>query len=326
MVLDEWSWLEALHGVVDEAQSALFIHAIQPLVLAVGQGGFLVEAYNGTLWLIAGLVQVALLVLVLGPLQRWRPVQPVADPANIRVDIIYTLVYRLGLFKLFFFFALDPWVHQMLGALRLLGIPSVEIDQLVPGLTDQAWASFLIYLVVLDAVHYLVHRAQHHFSAWWALHALHHSQRDLSMWSDNRNHLLDSVLEGLVLAVVAYLIGVPAGQFVLLVSLSQLFESLQHANVRLSFGYVGERLLISPRFHRLHHSIGLGHESAGKSTLGGHNFGVLFPWWDMLLGTACFDDRYDPTGIRDQIEEGRDYGQGFWDQQWRGLLRLVGRG
>src|SRR6218665_1810214 len=63
---------------------------------------------------------------------------------------------------------------------------------------------------------------------------------------------------------------------------------------------------------------------------GGHNFGVLLPWWDMLMGSANFELRYDPTGVRDQIEPGpdgqlRDYGQGFCAQQWRGVLRLLGR-
>ncbi|MFX8199616.1 hypothetical protein ABTL12_20340, partial [Acinetobacter baumannii] len=79
------------------------------------------------------------------------------------------------------------------------------------------------------------------------------------------------------------------------------------------------------RFHRRHHSIGIGHESAGRGTLGGHNFGVLLPWWDLLFGTADFEPRFDATGVRDQLPEegGRDYGQGFWRQQWLGLSRLA---
>jgi sterol desaturase/sphingolipid hydroxylase (fatty acid hydroxylase superfamily) len=105
----------------------------------------------------------------------------------------------------------------------------------------------------------------------------------------------------------------------------QLCENLQHANVRLWFGAVGERLLVSPRFHRLHHSIGIGHESHGRETLGGCNFGVLLPWWDMLFGTANFALRFDATGVRDQVEQGVDYGQGFWAQQWLGLRRMLGR-
>jgi sterol desaturase/sphingolipid hydroxylase (fatty acid hydroxylase superfamily) len=71
--------------------------------------------------------------------------------------------------------------------------------------------------------------------------------------------------------------------------------------------------------------VGIGHETAGKHTLGGYNFGVLLPWWDMLFGTANFERRFDATGVRDQVEQGRHYGAGFWAQQWLGLKRLVGR-
>jgi hypothetical protein len=45
----------------------------------------------------------------------------------------------------------------------------------------------------------------------------------------------------------------------------------------------------------------------------------------MLFQTADFSDRYDPTGVRDQIEEGRDYGHGFGAQQKLGLMRLLKR-
>ena len=52
---------------------------------------------------------------------------------------------------------------------------------------------------------------------------------------------------------------------------------------------------------------------------------MLLPWWDMLFGTANFEKRFDATGVRDQVEQGRDYGRSFWTQQLQGLLRLVGR-
>ena len=151
----------------------------------------------------------------------------------------------------------------------------------------------------------------------------------MTVWSDNRNHLLDDMLRDSLLVLVAQAIGVAPGQFVAIVAFTQMSESFQHANLRLWFGPIGERLWVSPRFHRLHHAIGIGHESAHQM-LGGHNFGVLLPWWDMLFGTANFEHRYDPTGVRDQVEAGpdgqvRDYGDGFWSQQWLGLLRLAGR-
>ena len=135
------------------------------------------------------------------------------------------------------------------------------------------------------------------------------------------------VINDVIIVLVAQLIGVAPGQFVALVAFTQLSESFQHANLRLSFGRVGEYLWVSPRFHRVHHSIGIGHESLKneQTVLGGHNFGVLLPWWDVLFGTANFQERYDPTGIRDQVEANRDYGRGFWSQQWVGLKRLFGR-
>ena len=312
-------------------QGWFFETAVQPLVYAVGLGGWTEDAFDATGWLLVGLIQILVLVAVIGPLQRWRSVEPVADRHAIRIDMLYTLIHRLGLFRLAIFFTLQPFFDDAMGALRTAGWGTFHLDEVWPGVTDIPWVAFAIYLVVLDFVGYWIHRGQHQFNWWWGLHSLHHSQRQMTMWSDDRNHLLDDIIHDALIVIVAQLIGVAPGQFIAFVAFTQLSESLQHANLRLSFGAIGERLWISPRFHRLHHSIGLGHESKGASTLGGHNFGVLLPWWDMLFRTANFEDRYDPTGIRDQVEpraDGRvrDYGRGFWAQQWLGLKRMVGRG
>ena len=319
--------MDWITGIFATAQGWLFETLVQPVLFALDMGSLFEDAYVATAWFMLGVIQIIILLAVIGPLQRWRPVDGRPSPserAGIRTDILYTLIHRLGLFKLALFFTLGPWFDEILGALRTAGYGTFHLDQLWPGVTDQGVVSLLIYLVVFDFVAYLTHRAQHQFEWWWRLHSLHHSQRQMTMWSDNRNHLLDSILMDSIVVVVAQLIGVASDQFIVIVALTQLSESFQHANLRLWFGRVGERLWVSPRFHRLHHSIGIGHESQG-TTLGGHNFGVLLPWWDMLFGTANFEQRYDATGIRDQVEKNRDYGQGFWVQQWLGLKRLVGR-
>jgi sterol desaturase/sphingolipid hydroxylase (fatty acid hydroxylase superfamily) len=316
--------MDTLMDAFLNAQQWLFETLVEPLTFAVGLGHRLEDAFDATGWLLVGLLQLVVLVAVIGPLQRWRPVQAITDRATVRTDILYTLIHRLGLFRLVLFFTLTPLLDDFFGMLRVWGLGTLHLDDMWPGVTDQAVVNLLLYLLLFDFVDYWVHRAQHQFEWWWQLHALHHAQRQMTMWSDNRNHLLDDVLRDLILVTVAMLVGVAPGQFVAIVALTQLSESLQHANVRLWFGRWGERLWISPRFHRMHHSIGIGHESPGQ-VLGGCNFGVLLPWWDMLFGTANFALRYDPTGVRDQVEQGRDYGQGFWSQQWRGVLRLFGR-
>ena len=306
------------------AQQGLFEAVLQPLLFHLGLGNLLEDGYLATGWLLAGVLQIVVLVAVIRTLERWRPVEPVTDRAGVRVDIVYTLIHRLGLFRVLLFFALDPLWDALVGELRMQGLPTFSLDNLWPGVTDIGWVSILLYLLLFDAVDYALHRGQHRFNWWWQLHALHHSQRQMTMWSDNRNHLLDDVLRDSAFVVVALLVGIPPGQFVAVVVLTQLMESLSHANVRLSFGAVLGRCFVSPRFHRLHHAVGMGHESAGKGGLGGHNFAVLFPVWDLLFGTARFDDQYEPTGIHDQLQ-GRDYGRGFWAQQWLGLRRLAGR-
>jgi sterol desaturase/sphingolipid hydroxylase (fatty acid hydroxylase superfamily) len=349
--------MDFISDIFSVAQQWLFESLIQPIAFELGQGGFVQEAFNGTAWLLVGLLQIAVLVLVFGPLQRWRPVEPISDKATIRVDMLYTVIHRLGIFKLAMFFTLEPLFDDFFGQLRVLGVGTFHLDQLWAGVTDIAVVSFIIYLVVFDFAGYWLHRGQHHLEWWWKLHSLHHSQRQMTMWSDNRNHLLDDVLIDSLLVIVAQIIGVAPSQFIAIVAVTQLSESFQHANLKLWFGHVLERLWVSPRFHRLHHSIGIGHEtiimkkqfpaephqvdkgklatvggsaareasSTGVTVLGGHNFGVLFPWWDMLFGTANFELRYDATGVRDQVEHGRNYGTGFWSQQWLGLKRMAGK-
>ena len=114
------------------------------------------------------------------------------------------------------------------------------------------------------------------------------------------------------------------GQFIAIVAFTQLSESLQHANLRLGFGAHRRAALDQPALSpRCTTASASGTKRAGRGTLGGHNFGVLLPWWDMLFRTVNFEERYDPTGIRDQVEPDasgrvRDYGRGFWAQQWLG--------
>lgn len=317
--------IDWISNAFDAVQLALYESVIQPLAFRLGFGNLLEDAFDATGWLLWGLIQVAVLVVGIRLLERRWPVEPVTDRGAVRTDVVYTLIHRLGLVRLVMFFAVQPAWDAVAGQLRLAGLPTWQLDALWPGVTDVPWVSLAMYLVVFDFVGYWLHRWQHQFNWWWALHSLHHSQRQMTMWSDDRNHLLDDVLVATTFALLARLIGVEPGQFVAITVVTQLLQSLQHANARISFGAVGERLLISPRFHRRHHSIGIGHESAGRGTLGGHNFGVLLPWWDLLFGTADFEPRFDATGVRDQLpdEGARDYGLGFWRQQWLGLTRLV---
>ena len=305
--------------------SWLFMTVVEPLLFRFDGAGVMEQAYDGTEFFLLGLLQIGVLYAVLRPLESWRPAERWPHRREVGVDVLYTFLHRLGLFSLALFFFLDPAVDDVAARLRLEGVSNINLDDLWPGVTSIPLVAFGLYLVALDFANYWVHRAQHRFRWWWALHALHHSQRQMSLWTDDRNHLLDDLLRDAIFALIAVLIGVQPGQFVLLLIATRCIETLQHANLRLSFGRWGERLLVSPRFHRRHHAIGDGHEGVYR----GCNFAVLFPIWDVLFRTGNFEPGYPATGIRDQLDDGggagRDYGRGFWAQQWLGLRRLVDR-
>ncbi|MBS0307828.1 MAG: sterol desaturase family protein [Proteobacteria bacterium] len=310
-----------------QVQGWLFEAVVQPIVFHAGLGAFAEEAFEGTEWFLIGVCEIVLLFLLLRPLEALIPVHVITDRRARWNDFLYTVIHRLGAFSIAIFFLLNPLVDRVTAELHLHGIEPFNLENLWPGVTDIALVSFLLYLLVLDFFDYWYHRAEHQFNWWWGLHSLHHSQRNMNLWSDDRNHLLDDLLRDMYLAVIALAIGVEPGQYVLLVAASRVLQSLQHANVRVHFGALGERLLVSPRYHRLHHAIGIGHESSGAGSLGGHNFAVLFPVWDMVFRTARFESGFAQTGVRDQLPppqgQARDYGKGFWRQQWLGLQRMV---
>ena len=307
----------------DVMQLWLFESVVQPALVMLGASRLLEDAYDATMWLLIGLLELVFMVVVFGALERLRPVEVVTDRHQVRIDMIYTLIHRLGLFRLVLYFTLLPLSLSVIGWLHVQGISFVPVDQIWPGVTDRAWVSLIIYLLIFDFVDYLYHRAQHRWSRFWALHAVHHSQRQMTLFSDNRNHLLDDFLRSTVMVAVSFVVGVSPGQFVLIVVLTQLLESLSHSNVRMGFGRWFDRVLVSPRYHRHHHAIEPTASTAGLPY--GYNFAVLFPVWDILFGTARFDGNFAPTGIHEQLEQagGRDYGKSFWAQQWIGLKSMI---
>jgi len=299
-------------------QGWIFTTIVQPVLYSVGAMGFAEDLYDATEWLILGAIEIAVLYALLRPLEARYPAEPWADRRGVGPDVIYTLLSRLGILPMLSFLLLAPVFDGIEGQLRLVGFEPWHLEDVIPGIGGSPVLAFVAYLVVLDLGEYWRHRLQHHFDWWWALHALHHSQRKMSFWTDSRNHLLDDLIASAWLATIAIVIGIPPGQFFLAVIATRMLESLSHANLRVSFGAVGERLLVSPMFHRRHHAIGIGHEGVHR----GCNFAVLFPVWDLLFRSANYTNPIEPTGIRDQLE-GRDYGEGFWTQQWLGLKRMV---
>lgn len=150
---------------------------------------------------------------------------------------------------------------------------------------------FAVAVGIDDFVGWGNHWLRHKVPALWALHAVHHSQRELNLLSDLRNHPLEQVVKETVHLTVFVLFGAPLTLSVAYPLIRSSFTRFYHANVRTNLGWL-RYVLVTPQSHRVHHSVLPEHRDT--------NFATTFSIWDRLFGTACSDaDVYPPTGVDD---------------------------
>lgn len=293
----------------------LFEGGVQPMMYRLGLMEWAEDAFDWLDFFLFGLLQVAVVYLICRPLEAWKPVEGGQSGRAVRTDVIYTLLARLGLLPLLGFVLFAATQVRLEALLADSGWIPPTLEEVFPSLRETPVLALAVYIVVLDFFEYWRHRFQHEWRWWWSLHSIHHAQAHMTFWTDDRNHVLDDVLAAAWLAGLAVLIGVPPGQFPVILMVLRLAESLSHANARIHFGRVGERLLVSPRFHRLHHGV-LSVGAAGK------NYAVLLPVWDWMFGTADFRrDVFPRTGDPTAPDA---YVRGGWlRQQAEGVRQLT---
>jgi sterol desaturase/sphingolipid hydroxylase (fatty acid hydroxylase superfamily) len=152
----------------------------------------------------------------------------------------------------------------------------------------QHWPGWLLIpltLVAMDAANWLAHFADHRLGFLWRFHALHHSQEELSVLTSFRAHPLMHTT-GFLLATVPVVALIPGRPIApVLITIYVCIGTLQHANLRWTFGLAG-RVIVSPAYHRLHHA------REDQSI----NLGVVLTIWDVLAGRARFPSRSDAVG------------------------------
>jgi sterol desaturase/sphingolipid hydroxylase (fatty acid hydroxylase superfamily) len=245
-------------------------------------------SFDWALVCVYGMFAVVLTYAICWPLEAAFPVERWPDKKAVAVDVLYTILSRVGVIPIVSFLLFYQAQVFFTGALVDAGFIPPTLETLVPALFGHPVLTFFIYALILDFADYWRHRLSHSFRAWYALHALHHAQRQMSFWSDDRNHVLDDMISFIWFFIIGLAIGIPPLQFPILLLLLRFMESLSHANIKLSFG-PAEYLLISPRFHRRHHAMA----AAGRRSC---NYGAVFPFWDILFRTADFSPGFLPTG------------------------------
>ena len=147
------------------------------------------------------------------------------------------------------------------------------------------WLLIPVTIVAMDGANWLAHYADHRVDALWRFHALHHSQEELSVLTSFRAHPLMHTT-GFLLATIPVVALMPARPIApVLITIYVCIGTLQHANLRWTFGPVG-RVIVSPAYHRRHHA----------TDNQGVNLGVVLTIWDILVGRARFPARGDGVG------------------------------
>ena len=202
-------------------------------------------------------------------------------PAEVRKRLLTRGLLQDACFFLLFVTVMAPFVS-------ILGVASAALlHHYTPWIAmsfTASWPRWLVVgvtLVAMDGCNWLAHVAEHRFAPLWRVHALHHSQEELSVLTTFRTHPL--VHTASFLCATVPVVTLMDGRSIApdLITLYLCLSALPHANVSWSFGPLG-RILVSPAYHRLHHAI---------DRPGDVNLGTVFVFWDVLARRAVFPER-----------------------------------
>jgi sterol desaturase/sphingolipid hydroxylase (fatty acid hydroxylase superfamily) len=158
----------------------------------------------------------------------------------------------------------------------------------VVGLVPAAIAAFLL----ADFTMWLTHFIRHKVPLFWRFHAVHHSQLQLGVLSDNRVHFVEAIVSATIVYIPARLLGLADEAAAILAIGTVFFTGFTHANLRTNMGPL-RWLFVTPQSHRIHHSNEPQHFD--------HNFGAILSIWDRIFRTQWVRaDEYPSTGIDDQ--------------------------
>lgn len=255
------------------ALTAVILWAAVASLLGQGRLGAVLGAGRAEL---AAPLLVALVVMA-GVCERIWPAEPRPVLARGHVqDACYLVLHAVVVIPLMTLLSV--------GSATLIGDHAGWLE-LRPAAHWPGWLLAPVTIVAMDGANWLAHYADHRLDALWRFHALHHSQEELSVLTSFRAHPLMHTT-GFILATIPVVVLMPARPIApVLITVYICIGTLQHANLRWTFGPLG-RVLVSPAYHRLHHAPDI--QTA--------NLGVVFTIWDVLAGFATFPSCHDAAG------------------------------
>ena len=150
----------------------------------------------------------------------------------------------------------------------------------------------ILLLLIGDFLLYFSHYIRHKVPIFFLFHSIHHSQKYLNPLTTKRNHPIEGAFVRVIFIYMPTLfVDTNIEVWFWLIAIDNVHDYFVHSNLRIRFPKYLRYIIVSPQFHRIHHSIDKKHFDK--------NFGVRFSIWDNIFQTANNENIYPETGISD---------------------------
>ena len=199
-------------------------------------------------------------------------------------DLTYFFFFTAGVYYFLFSRPVERLAHH------------VALDYLRPLMVDPfGWLpdvpKALVFIMAIDFFEWCMHRLGHANKWYWKFHCIHHTPEQLTPLSKFRIHWVDMTVFGTVKALPLMMLGHVDDLWMPYLPL-MLLQVFSHFDIDFHYGPILGRYLVSPRYHRVHHSA----DPVQQNT----NFAIIFSCWDYIFGTAARDlTRPKEFGLRE---------------------------
>jgi len=232
---------------------------------------FEVPWYTNYFW---GLIAISLIVWLMEIIFPWRKNQSI-----IRKDFWLDGFYMF--FNFFIFAIIISGFYNLLAVLLMdIGITSKSLA-LIEISAWPMWAQLLIFFVIIDFVQWCTHVLLHRYEFLWRFHKVHHSVKEMGFAAHLRYHWMENILyKPLKTLGVMILGGFEPEQAYIVHFIAIAIGHLNHANIRISWGWPLKYIFNNSVMHLYHHIKAL---PEGKTH--GINFGISLSIWDYIFKT-----------------------------------------
>ncbi|TNF06087.1 MAG: sterol desaturase family protein [Deltaproteobacteria bacterium] len=196
-------------------------------------------------------------------------------------------------------------VTYMIASLLVLiamGSISKMVKAHVPDLMGISSIKALDYIGVFlfaELLNYVFHYVKH-FGWFWSFHFQHHIDSKYTVLLTSYTHAGEVLISGTIMGVLMSVVGFSQEAINTYFLFYSLANTYQHSHANLSLGSL-DWIIVSPRYHRIHHS---------KSYRA--NYGSTLTFWDIVFGTAIFPKRNEV--VTDIGIHGNNEPFGFWEE------------